>query len=498
MNVAIICELNPFHKGHSRIFSAARALSRIPRERSGMCEKLGGKIIAAEAVDELLDEFLKSGGSASAGRDRERTKDRGRDLEQGLVFAVMSGNFCERGEPALLDKWTRARVAAECGADAVVEIPSVYSAASAQFFADAAVDIVTGLGCVDVLLFGSECGDGRLLSEAARKRLAAFDNVGLLRIGEDAGESFPKAMERFLGVKLAGNDILAVEYMCALTRRESSIVPAICRIRENACEDIREELPGNAVSHVRAECIDPGDHVPGMPAHANEIRKIFDLYARTFSGEQWNTEAAQTTIAKAVSQLEEAMPQEAFAVFSEKIKAGEFVGGITSLENIILAEFRKMTPSEADRLPFADDGLGRKILGECLKSGSLSEVIQNCTGKAYTEARVKRTAISVITGAGRDTYPSTVHVPYVRLLAVRKSVNISALAAAVAAEREAGGRQRDLILGNVPGNYEKSFSEDTVRLLSKEILASDLYALGVKAGKYRAARREFTCGLISL
>lgn len=478
MNVAIVCELNPFHIGHSRIFRAARVLSELPRER------IKGKVISTETVDAILEDHEKSHCAgeeqAAANVPAQATANVPAQAtasapERGLVFAVMSGNFSQRGDPTLLDKWTRARIAVKQAADAVFEIPSVYSAASAQFFADAAVDIVEGLGCVDVLLFGSECGDGRLLSEAARKRLSAYDGEGLLKVGGDAEESFPKALERLLGVRLSGNDILAVEYLCALERRKSKTVPGIFRIRQ-------EEADGSA------------DYL----FHASDVRKLWSTVAELVPEQGWEHDEMRETIKKMLSRFKTYMPPEAYEIFEEKMSSGEFTADIETLENVILAEFRRMTPLEADGLPFAEDGLGRKIHGECLKTGSISRVISKATGKAFTESRVKRTLISVITGAEQDMYPSMIFVPYIRMLAVRRSVNISALVASVSTACEAGGRRRDVILGNVPGNYENAFSEETVRLLRKEILASDLYALGVKVRKHRDARKEFTVGLISL
>ena len=484
MNVAVVCELNPFHYGHYSIFRAARELSKIPRESIRRHARNG--VISADVIDDIL---RGNGGKGSGGDVRS-----GSEIDsKGLVAAVMSGNFCERGEPATLDKWTRARIAVECGADVVAEIPSVYSASSAQFFADAAVDIVTGLGCVDVLLFGSECGDAKLLSEAVQKRLGVFEGSGILKIGEDAEESFPKAMERLLGVKLSGNDILAVEYMCALRRRGSATVPAVFKIK-TAIDCLAGILGGAVKDHADEK----KDADPALALHSGRIRAILELYAKNISESQWSSADMQDTIGKMLLMLGTAMPPEAFGIFSEKISAGEFVGGIEALGDIIVAAFRRMTPFDADALPFADDGLGRKILNECLKTGSPEIIINRSTGKSYTASRVKRTLISVITGAEQSMYTSEIAVPYVRILAIRRSVNVSDIAAAVSAECEKSGRKRNVIVGNIPSNYAKSFSEETVRLLEKEILASDMYALGVKVRRFGAARKEFTCRLISL
>lgn len=85
---------------------------------------------------------------------------------EGIV-AVMSGNFVQRGDAALLDKFTRARLAIEGGVDLVLELPVPYALAPAENFAMGGVALLTALGNVQEISFGSECGDIRLLSQAA-------------------------------------------------------------------------------------------------------------------------------------------------------------------------------------------------------------------------------------------------------------------------------------------------------------------------------------------
>ena len=80
---------------------------------------------------------------------------------------VISGNFIQRGDPALVDKHTRAEMALKNGADLVLELPTVYSASSAEYFATGAVSLLDKLGLVTHLCFGSECGDTALLHQIA-------------------------------------------------------------------------------------------------------------------------------------------------------------------------------------------------------------------------------------------------------------------------------------------------------------------------------------------
>jgi predicted nucleotidyltransferase len=146
----------------------------------------------------------------------------------GLV-AVMSGNFVQRGEPALIDKWRRARAAVENGVDLVVELPFLYAVGSAETFASGAVRLLNAMACVTHLAFGCEAGAVAPLAEAAR--VLAAEPPGFkeaLRAALRAGRSFPRARAEALRAEAGEesarlldrpNNILAVEYLkqCILT-----------------------------------------------------------------------------------------------------------------------------------------------------------------------------------------------------------------------------------------------------------------------------------------
>ena len=113
------------------------------------------------------------------------------------IIVVMSGDFTQRGMPAILDKYTRARMALACGADLVLELPVRFACASAEFFAGGAVSLLDRLGVVDSLCFGSECGDAGLLQKAASvlaeaEALESFRST--LREGIRNGLSFPACL----------------------------------------------------------------------------------------------------------------------------------------------------------------------------------------------------------------------------------------------------------------------------------------------------------------
>lgn len=153
--------------------------------------------------------------------------------------AVMSGDFVQRGEPAVYSKYMRARAALSCGVDLVLELPAVFATGSAEDFAACAVALLTGLGAVDLLSFGSEWGREEELLEAARYLVEEPEEYqALLRQGVRQGMTWPQARSRALA-SLSGkngaspaaqllsspNNILGIEYCKAILRQKSHLQP---------------------------------------------------------------------------------------------------------------------------------------------------------------------------------------------------------------------------------------------------------------------------------
>lgn len=160
-----------------------------------------------------------------------------RRTEAEYTVIVMSGNFVQRGAPALVDKYRRAEMALLNGADLVLELPALYATASAEFFATGAVALLSQLNVVTDLCFGSECGDAQLLRQIAEilaEEPKAYSQSlkGYLR----QGLSYPNARNEaliqnypFLGqhksVFSSPNNILGIEYIKAIIRSKSALNP---------------------------------------------------------------------------------------------------------------------------------------------------------------------------------------------------------------------------------------------------------------------------------
>ena len=153
---------------------------------------------------------------------------------EGIV-AVMSGNFVQRGDAALLDKFTRARLAIEGGVDLVLELPVPYALAPAENFAMGGVALLTALGNVQEISFGSECGDIRLLSQAAEAcRVCKTDYADVMDDFLRSGYSYPEVLSQMVG-QLYGaetaavlrhpNNTLAIAYLNAIHEMDSPLRP---------------------------------------------------------------------------------------------------------------------------------------------------------------------------------------------------------------------------------------------------------------------------------
>ena len=178
------------------------------------------------------------------------------------LVVVLSGDFVQRGAPALTDQHTRAHMALACGADLVLSLPSAYACASAETFAGGAVSLLDGLGCVDALCFGSECGDlSRLLPYALALAQEPPAYRELLRAFLKQGCSFPLARSKALheyfsytedilpcslddntcryesALLSQPNNTLGIEYLKALMLRKSPIKPCTIARRSAAYHD---------------------------------------------------------------------------------------------------------------------------------------------------------------------------------------------------------------------------------------------------------------------
>ena len=332
---AIIAEYNPFHNGHQRLARAAR----------------------------------EAGGEGSG------------------VVAVLSGNWLQRGEPALLPKGERVQAALLSGVDLVVELPLPYAAATAERFAYGGVALAEALGCVDRLAFGCEAGELLPLEQCA----AALLDPGVdaaIREGLGEGLSYAAARQRAvaacLGEEAAAplsrpNDTLAVQYLYELKRRGSAIRPL-------------PVLRQGAGHHSAA-----ADEVTST-ASASWIR------GRFLAGEE--------------EVLRPYLPPASWEGLEAARKAGRWADP-ARLELPLLAALRRMAPQDYAALPDLSEGLEHRLQAAVREGTSLQEVLERAGTRRYPQARVRRILLAAYLGIPKET--SRQPPPYLRVLGMNKT-----------------------------------------------------------------------------
>ena len=318
MNVGIVCEYNPFHRGHRKQIGIIR-------------EKFGA--------------------------------------ETGIICA-MSGNYVQRGHPAVFDKTIRAEAAIRCGADLVVELPVTTSLSSAEGFAAGGVAVLSRL--CDGLCFGAETADLRQLLGTA-EALLSEDFPKLLRRELDTGRSFPAARQAALekmglpgAILESPNNILAVEYCKAILRQSSPMQPLpIFREGSYHAKEADFENPSAASLRIRLQ---------------NGL------------------------------EISEYLPEPAGWVF-----AGAPIHTLEAGERAVLSRLRTMEDAEFEALPFGSEGLWRKLMRESRTQATLEAIASAVKSKRYTRSRIDRMILCAFLGITAQTLEA--EIPYVRVLA---------------------------------------------------------------------------------
>ena len=318
MNVGIVCEYNPFHLGHRK------------------------------QIDSIREKF-----GANTG-----------------IICAMSGNYVQRGHPAVFDKTIRAEAAIRCGADLVVELPVTTSLSSAEGFAAGGVAVLSRL--CDGLCFGAETADLRQLLGTA-EALLSEDFPKLLRRELDTGRSFPAARQAALekmglpgAILESPNNILAVEYCKAILRQSSPMQP-LPIFREGSYHAKEADFENPSATSLR-------------------IRLQNGL------------------------EISEYLPEPAGRVF-----AGAPIHTLEAGQRAVLSRLRTMADAEFEVLPFGSEGLWRKLMRESRTQATLEAIAAAVKSKRYTRSRIDRMILCAFLGITAQTLEAA--IPYVRVLA---------------------------------------------------------------------------------
>lgn len=374
----------------------------------------------------------------------------GRTLtDADYTVAIMSGNFVQRGEPALVDKWLRAKMALEQGVDLVLELPVGYALAPAEDFAYGAIATLDACGVVTDLVFGSECGDLSSLQVTAQRALNENEQErATIRRYLDEGLSHPQARAMAYGDDAgplaSPNDILGVEYLKALTRLKSSIRPHTI-LRTKGYHD-------------------PALH--GAIASATAIRRGIDT-----GDDAWRA----------------AMPKAAAARIASAWQRGDSPMRTQVLSTLALGALRRCSPEELSKIGEVTEGLENRIARSAAQADTLAEFYALCKTRRYPLSRLRRIAMKAmlgIHGVSHLTPPA-----YIRVLGLRTD------AAPLLKRLQENAR---LPIITQPGRQLGTLPYPAQVRLRQDFRASDLYALGLTSLPKRKGGRDYTQPLVIL
>ncbi|MBR2465137.1 MAG: nucleotidyltransferase family protein [Clostridia bacterium] len=368
-HVGIICEYNPFHTGHARLLKAVRGAN--------------------------------------------------------TVVCLMSGNFTQRGEAAILPPVPRAAMALACGADLVLELPFPFSASSARYFATAGVRALGSLG-IDTLAFGSECGDIEILSALAARAPEGEYRKKAPHVMQNTGDA--AAYFAALGETVSSNDILAVEYLRAIAREAPDMEPFVVN-RKGA--EYRQTVLKN-------------EEYPSATALRESLRVGEGIKAH--------------------------IPFEAREIFTDAA-ARYGIADTARLGSALLAVLRANGTGNPHEIAECGGGLHRRLQKAAWSAGDYGALCKAAATKRYTDGRIRRALLYLLAGVKKEDLVA--HPVYLRLLAAnargreflnetmkRRTVHVVTKQADIAGLGACAARQRELSL-RADGLYALCFA-DTV------------------------------------
>ena len=359
------------------------------------------------------------------------------------VVAIMSGNFAQRGNTSLVNKWVKTEMALRNGVDLVIELPTVYSISSAENFAEGAIKILDSLKIVDTLCFGTETADFAALNNIANVLFnEPKEYISMLNHELGKGVSYPKAREsalmmylndikRYANILSGSNNILAIEYLKALKKLKSNMKPFSVQRKKVYYND----------------------------------EKIVDEFASS-------TAIRKLVARQQYDEIRKVMPTSSYMLLKEEIKRGNFVIDMAKYEKEILYNLRKMTVKEIAELQDVTEGLEFAIKNAANSCNNILDLMNIVKSKRYTQTRIQRILLYVLLGiTKKDMANAKKIIPYTRILGFNK-------------------KGRDLLtdicrynskinmVTSVKKFMDTNINKNLKEMLEKDIFATNVYTLG--------------------
>ena len=313
------------------------------------------------------------------------------------TIAVMSGNFMQRGTPALLDKFTRAEMAVRNGVDLVVELPTLYACQSAEIFAHGGISLLNSLNCVNSICFGSEIGDIDILYLISKiLRDEPIDFKIKLKDYLDKGLPFPKARasalfyyitenklydtseEDLLNMLNSPNNILGIEYIKSILKLNSKIKPyTINRINSGY------------------NSLNVNDSICSASAIRNALKN------------------------NSLNTINYTMPKDTYDIINRVIESGFNLVYNEDFYQILSSIIIRDKDNLTDYFE-VNEGIENKIYNSIFKCHNIETLQNEIKSKRYTMTKISRTLNNIMLGIkGVDILKTKdlTNIPYVRVLA---------------------------------------------------------------------------------
>ena len=386
-----------------------------------------------------------------------------RKANADFCVCIMSGNFTQRGEPSIVNKWAKSYMALCGGADLVIELPVTYSISSAENFAEGAIKILNSLGIVTDLAFGAECDDIGTLNNIANVLYEEPTKYKTILNHElKKGISYPAAREnavlmylndvkRYANVLSGSNNILAIEYLKALKKQKSKINPIAVKRQKVYYND---------------------DMIVDDFASSTAIRKFF--------------------INKEYKEVQRVVPRSTYKILGEEFKNGNMILSLKEFEKEIIFNLRKMSLMDIENLPDVSEGLENLIKKAANESKTIEDLIDRIKSKRYTQTRIQRILLYSLLGIDKRMIETSKKItPYARVLA------FNGKGRKLLSEIMSQNKELNLVTSVnkfVSENIKKRNYRPLMEMLDKDMLATDIYALG--CDKDHNAKMDYTHNMI--
>ena len=309
------------------------------------------------------------------------------------IICIMSGNFVQRGGPAIIDKWKRTEMALNNGVDLIIELPTFYAVSSAEFFAKGAVSILNSLGIVNNIFFGSECGDVNKIIEISQVLVNEdYRYKSILKKNLDKGLTFAKAREKSLieylnnaqlnDILLSSNNILGIEYVKSILNLNSSIKPMTLKREGSKYNDKELSSYFSSATSIRETL-----------KNNNSIENLANL-----------------------------IPNESYKIFS-KLQEDQYPF-VFDEDMFKFIKYKIQTNCiNFNNLYEITEGLDNKIMKEINTSNTYDDFILNVKSKRYTYSKISRLLTHIYLGLDDNSFVS-INNPtnlYARVLGFNKT-----------------------------------------------------------------------------